>query len=240
MDEMRALRVIGLSFVAVLGNHSRGAFLAVMITGGFLRLKSRQKVLLGMLIGILVPLTIVGMPDNLKDRMRTVETYEQDTSALGRLNAWQMAFNVANARPLVGGGFELYSPDVFARYAPDPEDVHAAHSVYFQMLGDHGYVGLGLFLSLGVVGWFNARRLIRAARKNPEHAWAGDLARAVQVSLVGFAVGGAFVNIAYWELQYDELIALMLAWEIVRAPAVPAPAPERQLAPVAVKARARV
>jgi hypothetical protein len=35
------------------------------------------------------------------------------------------------------------------------------------------------------------------------------LAKAIQVSLVGFAVGGAFVNIAYWELVYYEIVVLM-------------------------------
>src|SRR5262249_32700484 len=145
--------------------------------------------------------------------------YEQDSSAMGRINAWHMAFNVANDRPLEGGGFELYSDDVFARYAPDPNDVHAAHSIYFQILGEHGYLGLLLFLSMGVVGWINTRKIFRFARDKPDCTWAADLARAIQVSLIGFAVGGAFVNIAYWELEYCELITLMVAWNVIRSPA---------------------
>lgn len=234
--------VMALSFVAVLGSHSRGAFLAVSVMGAFLWIKSRQKFLLGILIGVLIPVAITSMPDNWKDRMRTVETYEQDSSALGRLNAWEMAFNVANDRPLVGGGFELYSAETFAKYAPDPHDVHTAHSIYFQMLGEHGYVGLALFLSLIAAGWLNARKVIKLSKKNPEHAWAGDLARAVQVSLIGFAVGGAFVNIGYWELQYYEILAVMLALQIVKAPAPqpkPEPAPAQSRATVAPKARVR-
>jgi putative inorganic carbon (HCO3(-)) transporter len=86
------------------------------------------------------------------------------------------------------------------------------------MLGEHGYVGLLLFVGLGVVGWMNSRRIIRYARNKPEYVWAADLARAVQVSLIGFAAGGMFVNIAYWELQYCEVIALMLAWAIISKP----------------------
>jgi len=86
------------------------------------------------------------------------------------------------------------------------------------MLGEHGYVGLLLLVSLGVCGWVNTRRIIRFARDKPEWGWAADLARAVQVSLLGFAVGGAFVNIAYWELQYYELLAVMIVWNLMRAP----------------------
>jgi probable O-glycosylation ligase (exosortase A-associated) len=157
--------------------------------------------------------------------MRTIETYEEDSSAMGRINSWHAAFNIANDRPLTGGGFELYSPEVFARYAPDPKAVHSAHSIYFQILGEHGWVGLALFLSLGINAWVNSRRLIRFARAKPELSWAADLARAIQVSLVGFAVGGAFVNIAYWEIQYYEIVILMLVWNLVRNPTLDAGMP---------------
>jgi putative inorganic carbon (hco3(-)) transporter len=215
---------IGLSAIAILGSQSRGAFLAVVVMSAFLWAKSRQKIWLGMLVIVALPIAILAMPDSWKDRMQTVSTYEEDTSAMGRINAWHMAFNVANERPLIGGGFELYSADVFRRYAPDPDDVHSAHSIYFQLLGEHGYVGLLLFLGLGVVGWMNSRRIIRFARGKPELAWASDLARAIQVSLIGFAVGGAFVNIGYWELQYYEIISLMIVWNLVRTQQSTAPA----------------
>lgn len=126
-----------------------------------------------------------------------------------------MAINVANDRPLVGGGFELYTRRVFAKYAPDPLDVHAAHSIYFQILGEHGYVGLALFLAIGFVGWLNASRIIKMSRSNAEHAWAGELARMIQVSLIGYAVGGLFVNIGYWENLYYEILAIMVVHNIL-------------------------
>jgi probable O-glycosylation ligase (exosortase A-associated) len=208
---------IALSIVAVLGSQSRGAFLAVVVMSGFLWIKNRQKIVLGLFAVALLPIAITFMPEAWKDRMRTVQTYEEDTSAVGRINAWHAAFNIANDRPF-GGGFELYSPEMFERYAPDPTDVHSAHSIYFQILGEHGWVGLALFLSLGINAWVNSRRIIRFARAKPELSWAADLSRAIQVSLIGFAVGGAFVNIAYWEIQYYELVILMIIWNLVRNP----------------------
>jgi len=87
--------------------------------------------------------------------------------------------------------------------------------VYFQMLGEHGYVGLLLFLALGVAAWFTARRLIRSASATPDSRWAGQLARSIQASLVGFAVGGAFVNIGYWEPPYYEILILLVAYKEV-------------------------
>jgi putative inorganic carbon (hco3(-)) transporter len=201
---------IGLSAMAVLGSQSRGAFVAVSAMVLFTWLKSKSKVVTGALLLVLFPVAVGFMPDTWTSRMRTIENYEQDGSAMGRINAWTMAFNLANDRPLVGGGFEIYSPAVFAKYAPDPNDVHAAHSIYFQVLGEHGYVGLFIFMSIGVAAWVRTRRIIAASADNPDSAWAASLARSVQVSLIGYAVGGAFINIAYWEIPYYEIIGIMV------------------------------
>jgi probable O-glycosylation ligase (exosortase A-associated) len=202
---------MALSGMAVLGSQSRGAFLAILAMLPFLWIKSRGKFVLGVILVALVPLGIGFMPESWMERMRSIETYELDGSSMGRLNTWNVLFDLANDRPLVGGGFEPYTPRTFAMYGRTPEDVHSAHSIYFQMLGEHGYVGLGLFLALGIACWATSRRLIAAGRARPDLVWAGDLARAIQVSLVGFAVGGAFVNIAYWELVYYEIVVLMAA-----------------------------
>jgi probable O-glycosylation ligase (exosortase A-associated) len=159
---------------------------------------------------MLLPVAIWFMPEKWESRMRSIQTYEQDTSAMGRINAWMMAFNLANDRPLIGGGFEIYNKELFGRYAPDPDDVHAAHSIYFQMLGEHGYVGLGLFLLLWILVWRDASWIAREARSRDELRWAADLARMIQVSLVGYAVGGAFLNLAYYDVPYNLLVALVL------------------------------
>jgi probable O-glycosylation ligase (exosortase A-associated) len=209
------LMAMALSGVAVLGSYSRGALVAVSAMLLFLFFKSHSKLLFAATLAALVPIAIGVMPSTWTDRMNSISNYEHDSSAMGRINAWQTAINVANDRPLVGGGFEMYSPATFARYAPDPTDVHAAHSVYFQMLGEHGYVGLLLFLALGVAAWFTARRLIRSASATPDSRWAGQLARSIQASLVGFAVGGAFVNIGYWEPPYYEILILLVAYKEV-------------------------
>jgi probable O-glycosylation ligase (exosortase A-associated) len=185
----------------------------------FLWLKGKQKVLSAMVLIPVAALAIGFMPAKWTSRMDTIENYEQDSSALGRINAWNMAFNLANDRPLVGGGFEIYTPSTFARYAPNPEDVHAAHSVYFQMLGEHGYVGLLLFLCLGMATWMTARRIIRLSRDHPEYTREADLARAIQVSLVGFSVAGAFVNIAYWDFLYYEIVIVMGTYCRIAQPA---------------------
>ena len=62
------------------------------------------------------------------ERMSTISTYDQDASAMGRINAWMMAWNLAVDRFPIGGGFAAWAPDVYQLYAPDPTRVLVAHS----------------------------------------------------------------------------------------------------------------
>ena len=204
------LAAMGLCGFSALGSYSRGGFLGITAMIAFLWWKSRSKVATGFVLLMLVPVAIGFMPEKWENRMWSIQTYDQDVSAMGRINAWMMAINLANDRPLTGGGFEIYNENVFARYAPNPGDVHAAHSIYFQILGEHGYVGLLLFLTLWILVWRDASWIIRHSRSQRELQWAPDLARMTQVSLVGYAVGGAFLNLAYYDVPYNLLVALVL------------------------------
>lgn len=204
---------IGLSIISAVGSYSRGALLALGAMGGFLLLKSRQKGLLSLLVILAIPLALLLMPDSWTERMGTIKTYDQDASAMGRINAWWVAWNLAVDRIPIGGGFAMYEPDVFARYAPNPEDLHAAHSIYFQILGEHGFVGLAFFLGIFWFSWRNGSRVIRAVADRPGWEWARDLAAMCQVSLIGYGVGGAFLSLTYFDLPY--YVAVILA--ILRA-----------------------
>lgn len=127
---------------------------------------------------------------------------------MGRINAWWMAFNLASER-FLGGGFEIYNSMTFARYAPDPADVHAAHSIYFQVLGEHGFVGLVLYLLLGMFSWRLASQVQQRAATSPDKDWITRFALMAKVSIVGFAVGGAFLSLAYFDLPYYLPVTLL-------------------------------
>ncbi len=203
------LAAMGLCVVSALGSYSRGALLALVAMGGFLLLKSRKKGLIAVLIIVAIPIAL-SMPDQWLARMSTIETYNQDASALGRINAWWMAWNLALDRFPIGGGFAVYEPDVFLRYAPDPTDIHAAHSIYFQILGEHGFMGLGLFLLILGFTWLNGKWVVRETVGKPGLEWAHDLAAMCQVSLVGYMVGGAFLSLTYFDLPYYIVIILIV------------------------------
>lgn len=197
-----------LSALAALGSYSRGGLLAIAAMCLFMWFKSGKKVALGALLCLVGPLLLAFMPERWAERMDTINTYQEDSSAQGRINAWTMAWNLARDR-FLGGGFEVSDPGIFARYAPDPQAVHAAHSIYFQALGEHGFVGLALYLALGWATWRTAAAIIRLSRGKPELVWALGLATMSQASMVGFAVGGAFLSLLYFDMPYYLMAALI-------------------------------
>ena len=218
------LAAIVLCVVSALGSQSRGALLALIAMGSFLFMKSRKKGLIGVLVLMAIPLILMFMPESWFERMRTIKDYEQDQSALGRINAWWMAWNLAVDRFPIGGGFAVYFSDVFARYAPDPTNLKAAHSIYFQILGEHGFAGLALFLLIFGLSWANGAWVVRNAKGKAELLWAYDLAAMCQVSLIGYAIGGAFLSLTYFDLPYYIAIVLIVLRGLVKSELMLVPA----------------
>ena len=211
-----SLAAMGLCLISAIGSQSRGAFLAMLAMGIFLWIKSRQKGLIGILVLAALPLAWMLMPESWSERMTTIQTYEQDISAMGRINAWWMSWNLAVDRFPIGGGFNVDNAEVFIRYAPNPTTILVAHSIYFQILGQHGFMGLALFLLVYGFAWFNYSWCVRNTRDLPNMVWAHDLAAMCQVSLIAYASGGAFLNLTYFDLPYYLVIISVILRRLVR------------------------
>jgi len=198
-----------LTGIAAIGSQSRGALVALALMGLFLLMKTRNRFFTLFYMSVAIAIIVTIMPQEWRDRMNTIETYQQDDSALGRINAWHTAFNVAKSR-ITGGGYEMFQAPIFRQYAPEPFRVHDVHSIYFEQIGEQGFIGFGLFMLLGLLTWYRANRIIKACKNDPERKWAADLAAMIQVSLVGYAAGGAFLGLSYWDLPYHLMITVVL------------------------------
>ncbi len=188
---------------SVLGSQSRGAFLAVGVAALFVGAKSRRPVLTTAVLALGLAAAAAFMPSNWSDRMETIESFDQDTSAVSRLQTWETIWNMVKDRPLFGAGFDLANPSLYRLYAPRPDyEVFAPHSIYFQALGEHGFIGLALMIALGVTIWRRSRQLAARCMGGPDAQWVPLLMRMVQVSLVVFAVGGAFLGLLHYDLPY--------------------------------------
>lgn len=202
---------------SAIGSQSRGALLAIIAMGAMLTWRSKSRFKIASLILAAVVVALPMLPETWWDRMSTIKTYEEDLSALQRINAWETAINIANDR-FTGAGFTTAHPEVFDRYSPRPgrEWIYVAHSIYFQVLGDHGYIGLLLFLGLGLSAYLSAGRTARLAKGHEDLAWAVALMNMCKVSLVGFGAGGAFLSLAYWDMPYYVIVLVMATNLLVR------------------------
>ena len=203
-----------LCLISALGSHSRGALLAMAIMAALLWWRSKSKVILGVVIVIMLVIGITFMPEGWTERMSTIGTYEEDTSAMGRINAWTMAANIANDR-LLGAGFVTDLPAIYQTYAPNPNFVIVAHSIYFEILGEHGYIGLFIYLLFWLMTYRLAGRITQLTASRDDLQWAYTLASMSKVSIVSFAVGGAFLSLAYWDMPYYIMVILLCTNRLV-------------------------
>jgi putative inorganic carbon (HCO3(-)) transporter len=118
----------------------------------------------------------------------------------------------------------MYTPEIFAQFAPNPEDVHVAHSIYFSILGEHGVIGLTLFIAFWIVTWKAASATERDLHVSHgrDLEWARMLCAMAKVSMLGYLVGGAFLSLAYFDFPYY-LMALVALTRRVATMAPPAP-----------------
>ncbi len=195
--------------VAALGTYSRGALLAMGAMVSFLWWNGKNKLSVGMVLVVAAPMLVAFMPDAWMGRMGSIGDYQEDESSMGRISAWWNAWNLAFHYPF-GVGFNAARPELFALYSPWPEAVHAAHSIYFQVLGNHGFIGLFLYLTMWIATWRSAGWLRTRCAKIPEAAWCVDLGAMSQVCLMGYAVGGAFLSLAYFDLPYNVMVMVVV------------------------------
>lgn len=218
--------VMLLTLGAIIGTYSRGALLALGTMGIVLWLRSSKKlpVAFAAVVGIVGVMSF--MPQQWFDRMDTINSYEEDESASGRFDAWLFAINVANDRVL-GGGFKVNTrDDLWPIYNPEAPKVRAPHSIYFEVLGEHGWTGLTIFLALGAMSLVTCTRTFRLTRDRPDLKWASDLSKMCQVSLIGYAAAGAFLNLSTFDLFYHVLAIIVLTRRmVVEALEKPVPVP---------------
>jgi len=183
-----------------------------------LMLRDTQRRLLYIGGGALAALIAVPLlPASFTQRMDTIEGYQSDESASTRIAVWTWTLGYVADHPL-GGGFETYRQNklnfqTIARQASGNVEVVAAstltdegrafHSSYFEMLGEQGWPGLFMWLSLHLVGLFRMEMLRRRYRKAGEDkTWIAGLATSVQHAHFLYLVGSLFVGIAFQSFAY--------------------------------------
>lgn len=220
-SERRLVRVgvlggILLSVAAVIATNSRGGFVSLTLMTLWMVFSGRRKIL-GVLIMALGLVSVVALaPDSWSERMDTIKDASKDSSFMTRVVAWKVSSQIALQNPLTGGGFHaVQAQPVWDRFRLDdgllgfvdtpyrPEVAFAAHSIYFEILGDLGFVGLGLFLIIiGHTFWLCFRIRRQARRQGAHLQWAADLAAMLGASMFAYVIGAAALSLGYFEVMY--------------------------------------
>lgn len=200
---------------AVLVTQSRGGVIALACIGLYLWVKSERKMLGVIGIVVMCVIAVSVAPMELSKRMEGLTGEELDGSAQGRLMAWGSAIRMAVDNPILGVGVGHFPVKFGVEYRPEgygASDVPwlTAHSSYFLILGELGIPGIVFLLAI-IIGNFKAgERTIREIKENRtgSNVDCQRLVIALNASLVGFAVGGAFLSAVYYPHIY--LLAALL------------------------------
>jgi putative inorganic carbon (HCO3(-)) transporter len=226
-EQNRILRwVLNIAFVCgiltVIFTYSRGGLLglaAILLTIAF---KSRYRVLSAFLLVIFGFVLLTLAPEQWTGRMGTLTGKEKlDDSAKQRLVSWGTTWNFVMDYPIAGGSFRsLPNVDLFQRYQsePLPEGFLSSgpHSIYFQTLGEQGFVGLAMYLALIMSAMVSLRGLSRRSQLLPSTAWIKTYTDIIEVSLIGVLVSGAFLGLADFDLFFQMIactIILKILWK---------------------------
>lgn len=225
-----------LLIITAIGTFERTALVGLVVLAATTWVTSRRKILVGALCAVVALAVAFKTSDAWNTRMSTITSGAQDGSIAVRLAVWKWTFDYALAHPL-GGGFNLYAIDridVSSETSPTGVDTivsRAFHSIYFEMLGEQGWVGLGMFLAIAALSFFSLWGVIRRCKDNPQLRWCGDLSKAIMSAMVILMTCGAFIGIAFQPfLYYVFAISLALREWLYRV--------ETEQAPVLVPALA--
>lgn len=210
---------------AVVATHSRGGFISLAAMALWLTLTSRRKLGGAALFVIAIGFAVALAPASWTERMETIQSAEKDSSFMSRVEAWQISSAIALKNPLVGGGFHAVQiQSVWDQFrgstgllgfvnTGEPSRIfRAAHSIYFEVLGDFGFIGFFIFIAILVNALLTGGKIRRAASSDPGLEWAADLSRALSAVVFAFMVGGGGVSLAYSEAIY----VVVMLMEILR------------------------
>jgi putative inorganic carbon (HCO3(-)) transporter len=215
------------SYPAILGTFSRGAWIAAVIVTLLLFWSSKRKLILltgALLAGVVVTLFPALLDSILSERVvsryETMENIDEDLSSQARLWSWEFCKRVGLENPLVGAGFKYYSVDAYAKYYPEmlsrwPGKEWSCHSSWLQVLGEHGVLGFSLWFGLLISSFMSLRRIRSYGRAFPEMRWVVQLSEMLEISLVGFVIGGTFLDFAYFEGYYELVAVIVVMKELV-------------------------
>lgn len=234
--------IVGSAVLVVVGAEARTGLLCLGAIALIEFRNVKRKMLITVATVVIGIASIPFLPSSFTDRMNTIKTYDEDSSASTRVVMWQWTWDFAKAHPL-GGGFGVWrtsqitvetrsrsgdSQSSREKVTVTKDKARGFHSSYFEVMGEQGFIGLAIFLSIFLGTLIQLGRISRRFRDDAEMAWAGACARGLAGFIIIYMIGSLFQALAFQTTAYHFIsISIALANLAARhkAPAVQKPQP---------------
>ena len=204
----------GLAIATAIGTYERSALVGLVVMGLLLWARSDHKLAFGLVAAAIAVIIIYTTSGAWNARISTLADPTHEGSAETRLAVWRWTLQYVSTHPL-GGGFMCFLINHIEIPGQNGEPAtiefgRAFHSIYFEVLGEQGYPGLLIFLTLAGMTFFKLHRLSKRTRGIPELKWVAGLADGLVGGLAVLMTSGAFVGIAY-QPMYWYFIAMSIS-----------------------------
>ncbi|MEW6995818.1 O-antigen ligase family protein [Colwelliaceae bacterium MEBiC 14330] len=197
-------------FYAILATQSRGGLLGLLaVIGIFAYNRFRSKLLL--LCGSTVALALLFLAAGISDRSSGgAAELGIDESAMGRLYAWQAAWNMALDNPFLGIGIKNFYYNYFFYSTHWDGRNHAVHSTWLGVLAETGFIGLMLFIALIASTLILSLKMLKSINITAQTPGIRVVINAAPAGIIGFIVSGTFLTQGFtWPIYLQ--IALVIA-----------------------------
>lgn len=198
--------LLGLAFSCILtniGTYARTGLVGLFVLFVLVTYYSKHKAKIILTACAAVIIAIPFLSADYLARMNTIKSADSESSALGRIVVWRWTLDYVSERPIRGGGFDAYHAnrgqlqfymDADQSIQTSQKTGKAFHNIFFEVLGESGYVGLSIFLAI-ILACF--RLNYSTTKNNPKDSWQTMLARVINISLIIFCTCGMFIGVAY-------------------------------------------
>ena len=196
-DAMVAAGMAALLIMAIVFTESRGALLGVLAVVAVLFLQRFKNLFLPALVILAIGSVLAVSALNLSSRGSLYVGGELEGSAGHRVEAWKTSINMAVANPLTGvgaGNFNEYYR-TYTNYWRNRE--MSPHSMWFEVLAELGFVGLGLFIAMIVSSFVVNARTLAIFESTQAPASLVSVGIGLQAALAGTCVSGTFLSQAH-------------------------------------------
>ena len=198
LPRLAAAGLVMIGAAAVVATFSRSGFVALGTVALLyvISLVRRGAVVMGVAVVLIALAAVPLLPQGFSNRLATITDIESDEtgSAQQRWRDMQIAADYVLHVPLVGAGLGMNVLVLNELRGPEWTQVHNAYLEYGM---DLGVPGLLLFVTLFYTVTVGAGRAARALSRQPSLAPSAEIARAVHISLLAFAVAALFYPVGY-------------------------------------------